>query len=150
MTVAQAHDCHVIIRDLCKSYGSDPAVKNLTLDVRRGEFLALLGPSGSGKTTLPMTIAGFDFPDSGAIEIGGKDVTWMAPNKRDLGMVCQRYTLFPHMSVLDNIAFPLRMRKISRLDREARARAFTSAAVGEGATVISQIHSELTRNVAMI
>lgn len=112
-----------MIRDLCKSYGSDPAVKNLTLDVRRGEFLALLGPSGSGKTTLLMTIAGFDFPDSGAIEIGGKDVTWMAPNKRDLGMVFQRYTLFPHMSVLDNIAFPLRMRKVSRADREARARA---------------------------
>ncbi|HEY8337218.1 MAG TPA: ABC transporter ATP-binding protein [Tardiphaga sp.] len=123
MTVAQAHDCHVSIRDLCKSYGSDPAVKGLTLDVRRGEFLALLGPSGSGKTTLLMTIAGFDFPDSGVIEIGGKDVTWMAPNKRDLGMVFQRYTLFPHMSVLDNIAFPLRMRSVSRADREARARA---------------------------
>jgi spermidine/putrescine ABC transporter ATP-binding subunit len=119
----QERDCHVMIRDLCKSYGSDPAVKNLTLDVRRGEFLALLGPSGSGKTTLLMTIAGFDFPDSGAIEIGGKDVTWMAPNKRDLGMVFQRHTLFPHMSVLDNIAFPLRMRKVSRADREVRARA---------------------------
>jgi spermidine/putrescine ABC transporter ATP-binding subunit len=123
LTVAQGHDCHVSIRDLCKSYGGDPAVKNLTIDVRRGEFLALLGPSGSGKTTLLMTIAGFDFPDSGAIEIGGKDVTWMAPNKRDLGMVFQRYTLFPHMSVLDNIAFPLRMRKVSRADRDARARA---------------------------
>ena len=123
MTVAQGHDCHVIVRDLCKSYGRDPAVKNLSLDVRRGEFLALLGPSGSGKTTLLMTIAGFDFPDSGSIEIGGKNVTWMAPNKRDLGMVFQRYTLFPHMSVLDNIAFPLRMRKVSRADREARARA---------------------------
>jgi spermidine/putrescine ABC transporter ATP-binding subunit len=123
LTVAQGHDCHVSIRDLCKSYGSDPAVKNLNIDVRRGEFLALLGPSGSGKTTLLMTIAGFDFPDSGAIEIGGQDVTWMAPNRRDLGMVFQRYTLFPHMSVLDNIAFPLRMRKVGRAEREARARA---------------------------
>jgi spermidine/putrescine ABC transporter ATP-binding subunit len=123
LTVAQGQDCHVSIRDLCKSYGSDPAVKNLNIDVRRGEFLALLGPSGSGKTTLLMTIAGFDFPDSGRIEIGGRDVTWMAPNKRDLGMVFQRYTLFPHMSVLDNIAFPLRMRKVGRAEREARARA---------------------------
>jgi spermidine/putrescine ABC transporter ATP-binding subunit len=126
LTVAQGPDCqadyHVSIRDLCKSYGGDPAVKNLTIDVRRGEFLALLGPSGSGKTTLLMTIAGFDFPDSGAIAIGGRDVTWMAPNKRDLGMVFQRYTLFPHMSVLDNIAFPLRMRKVSRAERETRAR----------------------------
>ena len=123
MTVAQGQDCHVSIRDLCKSYGKDPAVKNLNIDVRRGEFLALLGPSGSGKTTLLMTIAGFDFPDSGSIAIGGRDVTWMAPNKRDLGMVFQRYTLFPHMSVLDNIAFPLRMRKVRRAEREARARA---------------------------
>jgi spermidine/putrescine ABC transporter ATP-binding subunit len=122
LTVAQGQDCHVSIRDLCKSYGRDPAVKNLNIDVRRGEFLALLGPSGSGKTTLLMTIAGFDFPDSGAIAISGQDVTWIAPNKRDLGMVFQRYTLFPHMSVLDNIAFPLRMRKVGRAEREARAR----------------------------
>jgi spermidine/putrescine ABC transporter ATP-binding subunit len=123
LTAADRHDCHVSIHDLCKSYGNVLAVKNVTIEVNPGEFLALLGPSGSGKTTLLMAVAGFDFPDSGRIEIGGQDVTWMPPHKRDLGMVFQRYTLFPHMSVLDNIAFPLRMRKIGRAAREERARA---------------------------
>ena len=123
LTAADRHDCHVSIHDLCKSYGNVLAVKNVTIEVNPGEFLALLGPSGSGKTTLLMAVAGFDFPDSGRIEIGGQDVTWMPPHKRDLGMVFQRYTLFPHMSVLDNIAFPLRMRKVGRAAREERARA---------------------------
>jgi spermidine/putrescine ABC transporter ATP-binding subunit len=117
------HDCHVKISHLRKSYGSVLAVRDVTIEVSPGEFLALLGPSGSGKTTLLMAVAGFDFPDSGQIEIGGEDVTWAAPHKRDLGMVFQRYTLFPHMSVLDNIAFPLRMRKVARAEREDRARA---------------------------
>jgi spermidine/putrescine ABC transporter ATP-binding subunit len=117
------HDCHVSIRKLCKSYGDVTAVKSVTLEVQPGEFLALLGPSGSGKTTLLMGVAGFDFPDSGQIDIGGEDVTWSPPHKRDLGMVFQRYTLFPHMTVLDNIAFPLRMRKVGRAERQERARA---------------------------
>jgi len=121
--VAGRHDCHVKVSHLRKSYGSVVAVKDVTIEVSPGEFLALLGPSGSGKTTLLMAVAGFDFPDSGQIEIGGEDVTWAAPHKRDLGMVFQRYTLFPHMSVLDNIAFPLRMRKVGRAEREERARA---------------------------
>jgi spermidine/putrescine ABC transporter ATP-binding subunit len=111
------------VRDLIKRYGEVAAVNGVSLDVRGGEFLALLGPSGSGKTTILMNIAGFDFPDAGRIEISGRDVTWAPPHKRDLGMVFQRYTLFPHMSVLDNIAFPLRMRKIGRTERENRARA---------------------------
>ena len=117
------HDCHVSIQNLHKAYGDVVAVKDVTIEVKPGEFLALLGPSGSGKTTLLMAVAGFDFPDSGRIEIDGQDVTWMPPHKRDLGMVFQRYTLFPHMSVLDNIAFPLRMRKVGRAAREERARA---------------------------
>lgn len=108
---------------LVKRYGDVAAVDDVSLGVKPGEFLALLGPSGSGKTTVLMNIAGFDFPDSGRIEIGGQDVTWTPPHKRNLGMVFQRYTLFPHMSVLENIAFPLRMRKVGRAEREERARA---------------------------
>ena len=114
---------HVGVYELVKRYGDVAAVDGVTFGVRTGEFLALLGPSGSGKTTVLMNIAGFDFPDSGRIEIGGQDVTWTPSHKRNLGMVFQRYTLFPHMSVLDNIAFPLRMRKIGRAEREERARA---------------------------
>ena len=126
------HDCHVRILNLHKAYGDVVAVKDVTIEVKPGEFLALLGPSGSGKTTLLMAVAGFDFPDSGRIEIGGQDVTWMPPHKRDLGMVFQRYTLFPHMSVLDNIAFPLRMRKVGRAAREERARAALATVQLEG------------------
>ena len=116
-------DGHVTVRDLVKRFGPVVAVDHVTLDVRQGEFLALLGPSGSGKTSILMNVAGFDFPDSGSIEIGGRDVTWSPPNTRDLGMVFQRYTLFPHMSVLENVAFPLKMRRIPRAEREKQARA---------------------------
>jgi ABC-type sugar transport system ATPase subunit len=97
----------VSVRDLVKRYDSVIAVAGECSEVRSDEFLALLGPSGSGKTTILMNIAGFDFPDSGSIEIGGCDATWMSPDKRELGMAFQRYTLFPRMSALDNIAFPL-------------------------------------------
>jgi spermidine/putrescine ABC transporter ATP-binding subunit len=111
------------VHDLVKRYGEVAAVDGVSFAAQPGEFLALLGPSGSGKTTVLMNIAGFDFPDAGRIEIGGEDVTWTPPHRRNLGMVFQRYTLFPHMSVLDNIAFPLRMRKVGRAEREQRARA---------------------------
>ncbi|XKI86464.1 ABC transporter ATP-binding protein [Mesorhizobium sp. ORM16] len=97
-----------------KRYGSVTAVEAVSVDVKAGEFLSLLGPSGSGKTTLLMMIAGFELPTSGLIEIGATDVTHVAPNKRNVGMVFQKYALFPHMSVKDNVSFPLRMRKIDR------------------------------------
>jgi putative spermidine/putrescine transport system ATP-binding protein/mannopine transport system ATP-binding protein len=87
-------------------------VDDVTLAVRAGEFVALLGPSGSGKTTILMTIAGFETPDAGSIEIGGRDVTSVPASKRGIGMVFQRYALFPHMTVAENIAFPLKMRGI--------------------------------------
>jgi spermidine/putrescine ABC transporter ATP-binding subunit len=142
---------HVSIRELRKNYGDVAAVKNVTLDVLPGEFLALLGPSGSGKTTLLMSVAGFDFPDSGRIEIGGEDVTWSAPHKRDLGMVFQRYTLFPHMSVFDNIAFPLRMRKVGRAEREERARAAlkTVRLEGYGGRMPAQLSGGQQQRVAL-
>nr|WP_235913610.1 ABC transporter ATP-binding protein [Pseudoroseomonas coralli] len=108
---------------MTRRFGAVHAVDGVSLDIRAGEFLALLGPSGSGKTTILMSIAGFEYPDEGRILLGGEDITWLPPNRRNLGMVFQRYTLFPHMSVLENIAFPLKMRGLGRAEREERARA---------------------------
>jgi len=113
----------VAVQALVKRFGAVNAVDHVSLEVSSGEFLALLGPSGSGKTTILMAIAGFEYPDEGRILIGREEVTWAPPNKRNLGMVFQRYTLFPHMTVLENIAFPLKMRGIGRAEREERARA---------------------------
>ncbi|MFM1987093.1 MAG: hypothetical protein RJA99_50 [Pseudomonadota bacterium] len=110
------------VEGLVKRYGSVRAVDGVTLAAEPGEFLALLGPSGSGKTTVLMCMAGFETPDGGVVTLGGADVTRTAPQRRNLGMVFQRYTLFPHMSVLENIAFPLKMRGVGRAEREARAR----------------------------
>ena len=97
---------------LRKTYGSVVALHGADLEVRRGEFLTLLGPSGSGKTTLLMMVAGLLYPDDGDIWIEGRNATFAPPNKRDIGMVFQNYALFPHMTVFDNIAFPLRMRRV--------------------------------------
>ncbi|WP_159993061.1 ABC transporter ATP-binding protein [Roseomonas sp. 18066] len=113
----------ILLEGLVKRFGPVAAIDDVSLAVQPGEFLALLGPSGSGKTSILMTIAGFEFPDAGRVVIGGEDVTWTPPNRRNLGMVFQRYTLFPHMTVLENIAFPLKMRGVSRAAREEQARA---------------------------
>ena len=109
------------ISRLVKRFGPLTAVDAVDLSIPAGEFFALLGPSGSGKTTILMSIAGFDFPDAGSIHVGGRDVTFLPPQERGLGMVFQRYTLFPHMSVAENVAFPLKMRGVNRADREKRA-----------------------------
>ncbi|RKT13954.1 putative spermidine/putrescine transport system ATP-binding protein [Paraburkholderia sp. RAU2J] len=100
------------ISGLGKRYGDFVALAPTELDVKQGEFLTLLGPSGSGKTTLLSLIAGLAQADSGSIRINGVDVTDGAPYDRDIGMVFQNYALFPHMTVADNIAFPLQMRKV--------------------------------------
>ncbi len=99
------------VNDLRKTFGSLVALEGASIDVKEGEFLTLLGPSGSGKTTLLLAIAGLNDPDSGAIWIDGRLTTYLPPFKRDIGMVFQNYALFPHMTVFDNIAFPLRMRR---------------------------------------
>ena len=95
-----------------KTYGTVVALEAASIKMNEGEFLTLLGPSGSGKTTLLMAIAGINNPDSGEIWIDDKLATYLPPFKRDLGMVFQNYALFPHMTIFDNIAFPLRMRKM--------------------------------------
>jgi spermidine/putrescine ABC transporter ATP-binding subunit len=103
------------IEEVYKHYGPVKAVDGITLPVQRGEFLTFLGPSGSGKTTLLMMIAGFVFPDRGRIVLENQDLTPIPPYSRGLGMVFQHYALFPHMTVFDNVAFPLRLRKESSI-----------------------------------
>lgn len=113
----------VELRAVTKRFGSLAAVNALTLKVRKGEFLSLLGPSGCGKTTSLRLIAGFEQPDGGEILIGGMDVAHSPPYKRDVNTVFQQYALFPHMSVLDNVAYGLKQRKVSKPQRHAKARA---------------------------
>jgi putative spermidine/putrescine transport system ATP-binding protein len=108
--------------DLSKRYGDHAVVAGVTLDVADGEFLVLLGPSGCGKTTTLRMIAGLVEPSGGAVRIAGGDVTWLPPWRRNSGMVFQSYALFPHMSVADNIAFGLEMRKLARPEIDARTR----------------------------
>jgi len=110
----------ISITELTKSYGRVFALNTVSIDVKAGEFLTLLGPSGSGKTTLLMAIAGFNRPDSGRICFGDDDVTVLPPHKREVGMVFQNYALFPHMSVFENVAFPLKLRKIGAEEKRER------------------------------
>ncbi len=100
----------VEIRSLSKSYGAVAAAENVSFSIERGEFVSLLGPSGSGKTTVLMAIAGFLRPTSGEIHLGGRNIVALSANRRNIGMVFQKYALFPHMSVARNVAFPLEMR----------------------------------------
>ncbi|SHL31772.1 putative spermidine/putrescine transport system ATP-binding protein [Pseudonocardia thermophila] len=106
------------IRELVKHYGGDgpAAVAGIDLTIDPGEFITLLGPSGSGKTTTLNMIAGFVPPTSGSILLGGTDLTGLQPHKRGFGMVFQNYALFPHMSVFDNVAYPLRQRGKSKAE----------------------------------
>jgi spermidine/putrescine ABC transporter ATP-binding subunit len=108
------------IANLTKTYGRTLAVNNISLDIEKGEFLTLLGPSGSGKTTTLMMIAGFAFPTSGDILIGAESIIQQPAHRRNIGVVFQHYSLFPHMTTFENIAFPLKMRKLEpRVIRES-------------------------------
>jgi ABC-type nitrate/sulfonate/bicarbonate transport system ATPase subunit len=111
----------VELHAVTKRFGSLTAVDAVTLKVRKGEFLSLLGPSGCGKTTSLRLIAGFEQPDEGEILIGGRDAAGSPPYKRDVNTVFQQYALFPHMSVLDNVAYGLKQRKVGKPERHARA-----------------------------
>jgi multiple sugar transport system ATP-binding protein len=112
----------ITLRGLTKVFpGGVRALDALDLTIADGEFFALLGPSGCGKTTLLRTIAGLEVASGGAVHIGDRDVTRLAPGRRDVAMVFQDYALFPHMTVRDNIAYPLRIKKVDRRSRAAKA-----------------------------
>lgn len=99
--------------NIVKSYGSNTVVKGMSLEVKDGEFLTFLGPSGCGKTTMLRMISGFETPDSGTIQLNGRDLISIPPNKREINTVFQNYALFPHLTVRDNIGFGLKMKKVS-------------------------------------
>ncbi len=109
----------VQLQGIAKHYGVHRAIDDLDLDIRAGEFITLLGPSGSGKTTALMLIAGFETPTTGEVLIDGVKVARLPPYRRNIGMVFQSYALFPHLTVAENIAFPLKQRGISMPDRQA-------------------------------
>ncbi len=108
---------------LTKTFGSTNAVDGIDLDIAAGEFFSMLGPSGSGKTTVLRLIAGFEQPTAGTVELFGDDVTAKAPFDRDVNTVFQDYALFPHMTVLDNVAYGLRVRGMGKSERRERAQA---------------------------
>ena len=111
----------VTLRGVRKSYGDVDAVAGVDLEVAHGEFFSLLGPSGSGKTTTLRMIAGFELPTEGTVLLDGRDVSKLAPYQRDVNTVFQDYALFPHMTVGDNVAYGLMVRRVGRAERRARA-----------------------------
>ena len=116
MTIGAAIDLNLI----SKAYGAVAAVDRVSLSISAGEFITLLGSSGSGKTTTLMMVAGFVTPDTGQILIGGKDIIRLPPERRDLGIVFQNYALFPHYNVYENIAFPLKLRRMKNAEIKRR------------------------------
>jgi putative spermidine/putrescine transport system ATP-binding protein len=122
--MVQADGPFVSFKGVQKSYdGESLVVKNLNLNIASGEFLTMLGPSGSGKTTCLMMLAGFETATHGDIELGGRPINNIPPHKRGIGMVFQNYALFPHMTVGENLAFPLNVRNMPRAEVEEKVRA---------------------------
>ena len=121
VTVTELPD--IRIRGLRKRYGDVAAVDGIELDIEHGEFFTMLGPSGSGKTTTLRMIAGFETPDEGTIELAGEDVSRLPPYDRPVNTVFQDYALFPHMTVQENVEYGLRVKKVPKDERRARARA---------------------------
>ena len=113
---------NIKIQNVQKNFGGVQVLKDINLEIKQGEFFSLLGPSGCGKTTLLRMIAGFLEPDQGVIYLGDEDITRLAPNKRNVNTIFQTYALFPHLSIYENIAFPLRIKKLPKdqIDTEVK------------------------------
>ena len=133
MSQSATHDDFVVFDRVQKSYdGEILVVKDLNLSIGKGEFLTMLGPSGSGKTTCLMMLAGFETATHGDILLDGKPINNISPHKRGIGMVFQNYALFPHMTIAENLAFPLEVRKMGKSEREERVqRALDLVQMGE-------------------
>src|SRR6058998_364524 len=110
----------IAVEGVGKRFGGVEAVQSVTLAIGEGEFFSLLGPSGCGKTTTLRMIAGFEVPDEGRVILQGKDVTSVFSNRRPVNMVFQQYALFPHMSIYDNVAFGLKVKRVPRQQHRGR------------------------------
>lgn len=123
ITPASSGTVGVSIRNATKHYAGFCALDDVSLEVKPGEFVSVLGPSGSGKTTLLGILGGFVQPTSGSVFLGDRDITYAPPHKRDIGIVFQNYALFPHMSVAENVTFPLRARRMPKSEWPAKLKA---------------------------
>jgi spermidine/putrescine transport system ATP-binding protein len=123
---------NVVINGICKSFDDFEVLKNVSLEINKGEFFSLLGPSGCGKTTLLRIIAGFENPDKGTLTLDGGDVLSLPPNKRHTNTVFQNYALFPHLSVFENVAFSPRLKKLSEPEIKAKVEQYLNLVRLEG------------------
>ena len=141
----------VRVAGLRKRYGDVTAVDGVDLEIKRGEFFTMLGPSGSGKTTTLRVIAGFERPDEGTVELRGRDVSHLPPYARDVNTVFQDYALFPHMTVQENVEYGLRVKKVARAERRARAEEALSLVrlAGFGGRKPSQLSGGQRQRVAL-
>jgi len=145
------HSIAVSFRNVSRHYGTVKAVDDVSFEIEDGEFFAMLGPSGSGKTTCLRLIAGFEQPTAGTVAIHGKDVTGVPPYDRDVNTVFQDYALFPHMSVLENVAYGLMIKKVGKREREQRAEEMLAmvALSGFGGRRPSQLSGGQRQRVAL-
>ncbi|WP_455373778.1 ABC transporter ATP-binding protein [Limibacillus halophilus] len=151
MTETSNRGLPITIQGVTKTYGAVHALDAVDLSVESGEFLTLLGPSGSGKTTLLMTLAGFTRPDRGSLLFGEEEMIRMPPHKRDLGMVFQNYALFPHMTVSENVAYPLKIRRRPKeeIDQRVEKALETVQLGGYGERRIGQLSGGQKQRVAL-
>lgn len=141
----------VSFQSVTRRYGPVTAVSGVTLDIAKGEFFALLGSSGSGKTTLLMLLAGFEKPSDGRVLMSGTPISDVPPHKRSIGVVFQNYALFPHMTAAENVAYPLKMRGVGRVEREERVKAALALVnlTDRGASYPSQMSGGQQQRVAL-